>query len=203
MTSVDLLSGQTEITVSGARAALRELLAQRSYQFLPAGIKLSSGRISHDYVDAKLTVNDPVGFECTGRLLVEVILRFAPDAVAGLEVGALPLAFSVLATKEAKEKHIRALWIRKKPKEYGFQKPIEGDLKGVRSVVVVDDVVTTGESTLQAVRRLKEAGIDVKAVVALVDREEGGREAIEQSRIPFHPIFTLEELKRASESKDS
>lgn len=170
--------------VSAARARLVALLAERSArrgQFV-----LSSGRTSSLYIDARLTTMHPDGLALVGPLGLAAVREagWAPDAVGGLTLGADPVAYAVayasaLAAAAGGGPAVRGFTVRKAPKAHGTGQRIEGPFAPGDRVAIVEDVITTGGSALQAVEAVRAAGGLVAGVLAVVDREEGGREAIE------------------------
>ena len=180
---------------SHARGArLRELLAERSYE--KRRVVLTSGRTSDFYFDSKKTVLDAEGSHLTGELFHDAI-RQLPEfgrlsAVGGLELGSVPIGTAIGVVSHLRGEPLAHLVIRKQAKEHGSRAAIEGAglVAPDATVVVVEDVVTTGGSSLVAVRRLREQGFRVESLVTLIDREEGGREAIEGDGLRFVSLFT-------------
>jgi len=138
---------------------------------------LSSGKTSAFYFDCRRTTMLPEAMPLIGRLVFERI-RGAVDAVGGLTMGADPIACAVAYYSQGRGQPIAAFSVRKDPKAHGMQRWVEGAARPKSRVAVVEDVVTTGESTLRAIARCREEGFRVERVVALVDREEGGMQRI-------------------------
>lgn len=157
---------------------------------------LSSGKKAEYYLDCRMTTLHPRGALLIARLILQKIrqLKIQADAIGGLTLGADPIAAAVAVVSELEGAPLRAFIVRKEAKSHGMQRFIEGwdGLPGSR-VVVVDDVCTTGDSILKACDRAEEAGYSVAATFCVVDREEGGTEAI-SGRYPFYPLFTAKEL---------
>ncbi len=181
------------------RERLRALLAQRSYQ--RRRVVLASGRESDFYFDAKPTVLDAEGAHLTGRLFFAAI-RELPEfaevrAVGGLELGAVPIGVAIAVVSHLEGHPLAHLILRKQPKEHGTRAAIEGAslVEPGSTVVVIEDVVTTGGSSLAAARRLVEAGFPVRTLVTLIDREEGGREAIEAEGFGLVSLFRRSEFE--------
>ncbi|MBL8613062.1 MAG: orotate phosphoribosyltransferase [Myxococcales bacterium] len=173
-----------------ARARLLELLRERS--FARRKVVLASGRESDFFIDCKQTVLSGEAHALVGRLFADA-LRDLPacDAVAGVELGGCPLASAVALVTHQDGAAKDAIFVRKEAKEHGSRRDLEGNLhlpQGAR-VALLEDVVTTGGSTLKAAAKLESAGYVVTAVVALVDRLEGGGEAI-AARYPFRALYT-------------
>ncbi|MDO8095113.1 MAG: orotate phosphoribosyltransferase, partial [Candidatus Brocadiales bacterium] len=116
------------------------------------------------------------------------------NAIGGLTLGADPIAFATAMVSGMQDDAINAFVVRKKAKEHGMMKWIEGNVNEGDKVVIVDDVVTTGQSTVEAVDRARESNLNVIKAVALVDRQEGGRENIERKNVSFESIFTKDDL---------
>jgi orotate phosphoribosyltransferase len=184
----------------GFKKELRKLLAEKSV-FL-GNFTLASGARSDFYVDAKLTTLDPRGGSLVGQVAWKLIKDTAAelgvriDAVGGLTMGADPIALSIgiAAYADDPDTSLQTFTVRKKAKAHGRHKLIEGNFSKGNSVVVIDDVMTTGGSTLQAIEAIEEAGGQVAFVVVLVDRQEGGRQNIEQRGYFVVSIFTRADL---------
>jgi orotate phosphoribosyltransferase len=156
---------------------------------------LSSGRLSKYYVDCKLVLSDPRYRLLAGELVAEKLGNRTVDAVGGLVFGAMPVATSVSdAVYRKLNKKLPALAIRRDKKEHGLKKVIEGKFSTGQHVLIVDDVVTSGGSTIEAIEKAESEGLIVVAAISVVDREEGGREAIEGRGIPFDALLTLGDL---------
>ena len=178
------------------RDRLKELLCRKS---LTRGetFVLTSGKTSNYYIDAKPTTLDPEGAFLTGMAILDLLKAIAPypKAIGGLTLGADPIVPVVAALSHQQGgPPIAGFIVRKEPKKHGTQQYIEGwQGQPGDPVVIVDDVCTTGGSTLKALEQAQRAGYRVVAAICLVDREEGGREAIEK-HCPFYPLFTAREL---------
>lgn len=177
-------------TDPASRARLLELLRTRA--FAERAVTLSSGKTSNFYIDCKRVSLDAEGAALIGELFHAVIDEVAADAVAvgGLTLGADPLATATSIASFRAGRPRSAFIVRKEPKGHGTNQWIEsaGLAPGAR-VVVVEDVVTTGAATLKALERAREAGLVVVHAVALVDRLEGGREAV-TAEVPLTSLFT-------------
>jgi orotate phosphoribosyltransferase len=163
---------------------------------------LASGAQSDLYIDAKQTTQDPRGAILVGRVGWEFVkrvarkLRIGIDSIGGLTMGADPIASSIgiFAHLENPRSELQTFVVRKAAKAHGRHKLIEGNFSAGDSVVIVDDVITTGGSTLQAIDAVKEAGGKIAFVLVLVDRQEGGRENIERHGHCVVTIFSREDL---------
>lgn len=168
-----------------SRHQLVALLAERSAR--RGHFTLSSGRTSTLYVDARKTTMSPDGLALVGPLGLAAVrdAGWAPDAVGGLTLGADPVAYAIayasaLAAAGGGPAAVRSFTVRKAPKAHGTGQLIEGPFESGDRVTVVEDVITTGGSALRAIEAVQAAGGTVVGVLAVVDREEGGREAIER-----------------------
>lgn len=175
------------------RERLKELLKTRSLKI--GDFLLASGRRSKYYFDSKLTTLTSEGAYLTARCFLEVIRRegIRAQAIGGMTLGADPIVSAVAAQSHAEGPALDAFIVRKEPKGHGTMQWIEGPVLPGQKVIVVDDVVTTGGSTLKAIERAKEFGLEVVAVMALLDREEGGTEAL-ASRFPFFAVTLRSEI---------
>jgi orotate phosphoribosyltransferase len=182
------------------RTELLELLKRKSVFF--GDFTLSSGAKSKYYIDCRLTTLDPQGAWLVGRVLHELIRReeaarkMPIRAVGGLTMGADPIALAIgMVSCWAKDPNpLQVFVVRKAPKAHGQTRLIEGNFTEGDTVVVVDDVITRGDSTLAAVRAVTDAGGQVTFVAVLVDREEGGRQKIEELGLPVFAVFRRSEL---------
>ncbi len=179
---------------------LLEILVETSYhESETPTIPLSSGKFSRFYIDCKKALSYPEARELAAELILAKLRTQEIQAVGGIALGAYPIAIAVSdALYRLTGKEIRAFVVRKEPKTHGLQKYLEGDVKQGERVLIVDDVITTGGSTLMAISKSREAGFDVMQAIAIVDRaEENGRENIERVQVPFAAIFTVQDLQRA------
>lgn len=173
------------------RERLVELLRERSFEH--KRVTLASGRESNFFIDCKQTILTAEGHVLVGSLMFEALDALPPcDAVAGVELGGCPLASAVSLTSYVKGRPLAALYVRKEIKDHGSKKLVEGDRAISKDipVVMLEDVITTGASTLKAVEKLLSVGARVVGVVALVDRLEGGAEAIRAAGLPVVAICT-------------
>ncbi len=177
-----------------ARQELLRLLAKKSFRL--GEFKLSSGGTSDYYVDCRTTTLDARGSKLTGKVFLEEIRkrRWRAQAIGGLTMGADPIVVAVALTSGK----INGFLVRKAEKQHGTGKRIEGfSEKGAR-VVIVDDVCTTGASTVQAIEAAREFGFEIVGVMCLVEREEAnGRPSVEQAAAPakFVSIFTASDVR--------
>jgi len=178
--------------LAGDRDRLKRLLREHSLMF--GDFTLASGRKSNFYFDSKKTTLRPDGAYLTAVEVLETLRRngIEADAIGGLTLGADPIVCPVAALSHLAGRPLRAFIVRKASKDHGTGRRIEGQLEPGSRVVVVDDVVTTAGSTLQAIEAAEADGHEVVAVICIVDREEGGTEKL--GRWPFFPIFRKSEI---------
>ncbi len=178
--------------MSSASDRLCELL--RVHSFARRRVTLASGRESDFFIDCKQTALLAEGHVLVGRVMLEAVraLAQAPDAVAGVELGGCPLASAVAIASFERGRALDAVYVRKDVKDHGSKRSLEGNshLAAGARIVVLEDVVTTGGSTLKAVEKIRAAGYVVGDVIALVDRLEGGREAITAAGLSLTAIYT-------------
>ncbi|HSY24304.1 MAG TPA: orotate phosphoribosyltransferase [Polyangiaceae bacterium] len=186
---------------AGARARLLGLLRVRS--FARKRVVLASGRESDFFVDCKQSVLTAEGHALAGQVMLDVLQAFAPvTAVAGVELGGCPLASAVSLTSFQRGTPLDAVYVRKDVKDHGSRRTLEGNttLPAGARIALLEDVVTTGGSTIAAASKLRDAGYEVAGVVAIVDRLEGGREAIEAARLKLAALFTRDDFIPPGES---
>src|SRR5215210_4337508 len=163
------------------RQRLVKLLSERSVK--TGQFTLASGKLSDFYIDTRITTMSPEGLALIGPLAIQIFksVGWELDAVGGLTLGADPIAYSISYASNLTPPLLRAFTIRKEAKTHGTGKLIEGAFQDGDRVAVVEDVITTGHSALKAIDAIRSAGGQVTGVFALVDREEGGRESIEEA----------------------
>ena len=181
------------------RSTLITLLATRSTK--RGQFTLASGKTSSLYIDARLTTMSPDGLRLIGALGLGALQkeRWVIDAVGGLTLGADPISYAISYASASSDKPLRAFTVRKQPKTHGTAKLIEGPFASGDRVAIVEDVITTGKSALQAIDAVREAGGTVVGVLALVDREEGGRETIESAGNRVVSLVRASEITAALE----
>lgn len=189
------------------RQKLLKLLAERSVK--RGNFILASGKSSSLYVDARTTTMSPEGLALIGPVAIEALrnANLKIDAVGGLTLGADPITYSIAVASYWSPPLIRAFSVRKDAKTHGTGKLIEGSFQTGDNVLVTEDVITTGASALRAIGTIKSAGGLIRGVLTLVDREDGGRETIEQEGYPVISLFKLEEILKLvpplNENRDS
>jgi orotate phosphoribosyltransferase len=185
-----------ENLVEQQRSQLLKLLQEKSYRYSPdQPFKLVSGRESPYYIDCRPTTHSAQGLALIGEIIWEMVRGLDLDAIGGLTMGADPIAHAVALTSYLRGRPINAFSVRKSPKEHGTGGLVVGDVKPGDRVVIVEDVITTGGSTLKAVAAARDFGLEVVQVLILVDRQEGGREAVARVVPQVQAVFTLSDLK--------
>lgn len=183
---------------SSDRTRLIEIIRRRSYG-TGVEIRLASGRTSNFYFDLKPTLLDPEGAYLVGSLITAAIAPGEADMVGGLEMGAVPIAAAVAAVSFARGRPLPGFFVRKQAKEHGTQSLVEGLMKGEtisgKRVVIVEDVTTTGGSSLKAAEAVKAEGASVVRVMTIVDRLEGAAETFARAGIAFKPLLTVQDFR--------
>ena len=181
---------------AAARARLKEIIAKRS--FGRGEITLASGRKSDFYFNLKPTMLDPEGAALLAQLSLEALASENLDAIGGLEMGAVPISGAVAAMSWISGRPLPNFFVRKKPKEHGAKLLVEGLTKGEslsgKTVAIIEDVTTTGESALKAAVAAQESGAKVSLVLTIVDRQEGATETFQKAGFRFQPLFTAGEF---------
>ena len=173
------------------RLRLIELL--REYSLVLGEVTLASGATASYYIDCRRTVMRPEGLSTCGRLIADRASGLGADSVGGPVTAAIALACAAISVPEGEG--LRGFFVRQSRKEHGLQKWIEGAAEPGDRVLVVEDTVTTGGSTVEAIGRVREEGFEIVGVVALVDRLAGGGEAIAQAAdAPFEALTTVDEI---------
>jgi orotate phosphoribosyltransferase len=178
------------------RAALFEIILKAS--FGRKDVVLSSGKPSTFYFDMKPTMMDPQGAWLMARLILPLLREARADFVGGLEMGAVPMIGAVLSHGYEHGMSVRGFFVRKKQKEHGAKKLVEGLLEGEtmdgKRVVIFDDVMTSGASAMAAAQACRTAGANVVQALAIVDRGEGADELFSRHGIPFTALFSAAEF---------
>lgn len=155
---------------------------------------LASGKKSNYYINGKLSTLDARGAYLVARTFLAMIADDVPDAIGGLTLGADPIVGSMLSLAGLEDLELKGFIVRKATKEHGTKSLVEGPLAAGDRVVIIEDVVTTGGSSLKAIRAVEEADCRVTRVLAMVDREEGGKENLSAEGYRLESIFTAREL---------
>lgn len=176
------------------RDTLKDLLLARSVR--RGDFVLASGRRSPFYIDARLTTMSGDGLAVIGGLGLDrlAVRGWTPRSVGGLTLGADPIAYALALTAKRRGQVLDAFTVRKQPKDHGTGKRIEGCFAAGFPVVVVEDVLTTGSSAREAIAAVEREGGHVLGVLAVVDRQEGGREAIERAGYVVEAFLSASDL---------
>jgi orotate phosphoribosyltransferase len=178
------------------RQELFSLLYHRAYKYSEEpSFKLASGKFSHYYIDCKAVTMTPQGMRLIGQLLYEPIASLSVQAVGGLTMGADPISAALAFTSAIYSQPLNCFSIRKEPKGHGLNRFIAGPVSPGDKVVIVEDVITTGGSTIKAIKAAQEFGLYVVKAFAVVDRLEGGSIAIKKEGIDTEALFTLNDFR--------
>ncbi|MDX1680977.1 MAG: orotate phosphoribosyltransferase [Akkermansiaceae bacterium] len=186
--------------MSETAVALKKILLEKSVR--TGEFTLASGKTSDLYIDCRVTALDPFGAQLIGDMGWHAVRSYIHshklkvDAIGGMTLGADPISLAVgmASAQQHPEEALQVFTVRKEPKGHGKGKQIEGNFKSGDTIVVVDDVITTGGSTLKAVDAIEREGGKVAFCLVLVDREEGGKQAIEERGIPVIALFSRHKL---------
>ena len=185
-------------SVNTMKKRLIDLVNERTFRFTDEPtFKLASGKMSSYYFNCKPTTLNAEGQYLIGHLLYDMIRqekKWDPEAIGGLTLGADALSNAIAYTSYLKDDPLESFVVRKEPKGHGTMLWVEGNVKEGDKVVITEDVITTGGSTIKAIDRAKKCGLKVLGVVVLIDRQEGGREAIEKLGVPVRTLLTREEI---------
>ncbi len=178
---------------------LLRFIHEHVYRYRPEPFTLASGRTSHHYFNCKKITLSPEPLRLLVRVLVQEKLPethpIPPQAVGGLTLGADPIAYALALEFLNQGRLVYPLVARKEAKDHGTGRQVEGEVEQVQSVLVLDDVITTGGSTLKAVAAFRAAGLETRQALCIVDRQEGGREALAAEGIELLSLFTKEQFQ--------
>jgi orotate phosphoribosyltransferase len=178
------------------RQQLLQLLKEKSFRYQPdAPFRLASGRISPYYVDCRPVTHSAQGLALMGGIFFEMVKDLNVQAAGGLTMGADPLAHALALVSWQQGRPINAFSVRKFSKDYGAGGLIVGPVATGDRVVILEDVITTGGSALQAIAAARDFGLEVILVLVLVDRQEGGREAVAAACPRVETVFTIEQMQ--------
>ncbi len=174
------------------RSQLAQLIHTKALRF--GDFTLASGKKASFYLDVKQVTLDSVGAWLVGQGILERLQSKLPHAVGGMSIGADPITAAILAAAGAQGAALQGFMVRKEPKGHGTNQYIEGPVQPGQRVVIVEDVVTTGGSSLLAIDRAVEFGLQVEQVIAIVDRLQGGKEAFAARGLPLTTLFTIQDF---------
>jgi orotate phosphoribosyltransferase len=175
-------------------AARATLLAElREHALVLGDVTLSSGQTASYYVDARRALLRPAGFRAAGELIAAAARRHGAEAVGGPVMAAIPLACAAIAVPAGER--LRGFFVRKERKQHGLQRWVEGPVEPGTRCLVVEDTVTTGGSTVAAIERMREEGLQIAGGLCVVDRLAGGASAIEDAAgAPFEALTTIDDI---------
>jgi len=183
------------MTINEMKERLAEIIIARSFKYNDnPPFTLASGEKSNYYFNCKPTTLDPEGMNLIGTILFNMLKDSEITAAGGLTLGADPIANALSVISYQKGKPIKSFIVRKDIKDHGTKSAIEGNITQGEKVVIIDDVITTGASTITAIQQAQKAGLIVDKVVTLIDREEGGRENILHHIKDIESVFTRTEI---------
>lgn len=187
------MNHQNHMNVQQMKEELKAILLKKSV-ITGREFKLSSGKTSNFYVDARITTLDPAGAYYCGKIFLEMLKEFNVDAVGGYSIGADPIVTSIAVLSHIEGKPMPAFIIRKEEKLHGTRKVIEGNFPENGVVAIFDDVVTSGGSILKGAAQVEQQGGKVAVIMSVIEREEGGKEELEAAGYKFLSIFTKKDL---------
>jgi orotate phosphoribosyltransferase len=172
--------------------ALKQLLREKALKF--GEFTLASGKKASYYLDCRQITLDSRGARLIGAGMLELLAREMPDLVGGMAIGADPITAAILTLAGTQGIPLRGVMVRKEAKPHGTGRLVEGPFQPGESIAIVEDVVTTGGSSLLAIERCEEAGLKVQRVLAIIDRLEGGREAFAARGYELTTLFTIRDF---------
>ena len=175
------------------REALKELLREKALRF--GDFTLASGKKANYYLDCRQVTLDAQGARLIGEGMLDLLSHDMPDLVGGMAIGADPITASILTLAGIRGLSLRGVMVRKEAKQHGTGRLVEGPFKEGESIAIVEDVVTTGGSSLLAAERCEAEGLKVERVLAIIDRLEGGREAFAVRGYDLVTLFTIRDFE--------
>jgi orotate phosphoribosyltransferase len=174
---------------------LIDLLCKRAFKYSEEPVfRLVSGNMSNYYFNCKTVSLHPEGMYLIGNIIFDMIKESGIKGIGGLTLGADPIAVAVAYTSYLRKDPVEAFVIRKNAKSHGTMQWVEGNVSAGDRVVILEDVITTGNSTIEAINKAKEAGLEIIRIIALVDRQEGGKKNIEDLGFRVDAIANLDEV---------
>jgi orotate phosphoribosyltransferase len=190
------------MTIDTMKERLGDIILARSFKYSEnPPFTLASGKKSNFYFNCKPTTLDPEGMNLIGAIIFDMLKDTDITSAGGLTLGADPIANALAVISYQKGKPIKSFIVRKDIKDHGTKSAIEGNVGAGEKVAIIDDVITTGGSTITAIEQARKAGLIVEMVVTLIDREEGGRENILQHVDNIKSILTRTEIMQLREKK--
>ncbi len=174
------------------RDALKQLIHDKALKF--GDFTLASGKKASYYLDCRQITLDAQGARLIGEGMLELLGSNMPDLVGGMAIGADPITAAILTLAGIKGRPLRGVMVRKEPKQHGTGRLVEGPFQPGESIAIVEDVVTTGGSSLLAIEHCEAAGLKIQRALAIVDRLEGGREAFAARGYELTTLFTIRDF---------
>lgn len=174
------------------RQQLIELIRRDALKF--GDFELASGARSSYYLDCRKVTLQAAGAAQIGAGILEFLGDPLPDAVGGMAIGADPITGAVITAAGLQGRDLKGFIVRKEAKQHGTQQMVEGPVEPGQKVVIVEDVVTTGGSSVKAIERVREFGLEVSQVIGIVDRLQGGGDNFRAAGCDFHPLLTIRDL---------
>lgn len=174
------------------KQALIELIREKSLKL--GDFTLASGRKAHYYLDCRRVTLDSTGANLIAAGILDLIGDDLPDAVGGMAIGADPITAAVITLAGQRGQHLSGFIVRKEAKAHGTGNDVEGPVESGQTAIIVEDVVTTGASSLKAIERVEAVGIKVVGVIAIVDRLEGGAEAFQSAGYDLRTLLTVRDF---------
>jgi orotate phosphoribosyltransferase len=181
------------------RRELIDILVREAY--VERQVTLSSGKVSDYYLDCRPAMFLPRAMFLVGELMLESVNAAGVAQIGGMAVAAIPVISAIIAAAYRHDINLRGCFVRKETKAHGMQKRIEGAFRPELKTAVLDDAITTGGSTLEALAALREAGANVTHCFALVDRNEGGREAVAAAGLRYQFVLEATEIRAAARAR--
>jgi len=188
------------MSIDNMKKKLGEIILEKSFKYSEnPPFTLASGKQSYYYFNCKPTTLDPEGMNLIGTIIFDMLKDTDITAAGGLTLGADPIANALSVISFQKGKPIKSFIVRKDVKDHGTKSAIEGNVSSGEKVVIIDDVITTGGSTITAIEQARKAGLQVEMVITLIDREEGGRENILKYVDNIKSVLTRTEIMKMRE----
>jgi orotate phosphoribosyltransferase len=192
------------MTIDKMKERLAKIILGQSFQYSDnPPFTLASGKKSNYYFNCKPTTLDPEGMNLIGTIIFDMLKDSDITAAGGLTLGADPIANALSVISYQKGKPIKSFIVRKDVKDHGTKSAIEGNVRAGEKVAIIDDVITTGISTITAIEQARKEGLSVQRIITLIDREEGGRENILQHIDNIESVLTRTEIMNLRAKKMS
>lgn len=174
------------------KQVLIDLVREKALEF--GDFTLASGKKASYYLDCRRVTLDSAGANLVGEGILDLLGDDLPDAVGGMAIGADPITAAVITLAHQRGRHLSGFIVRKEAKEHGKGRMVEGPVQAGQSAIIVEDVVTTGGSSLKAIEHVQAFGMQVRGVIAIIDRLEGGREAFADAGFQLQTLLTIRDF---------